>query len=194
MFGRDFSNESYVNMAFRIFTALESRARGWLYLRLGVFSSEIGSKLVIGRGCQLIDGRNIHVQGRVKIGSNARLECHKRESAPMKGQIILKDNVSLGNNVHIGSTDSVELHEGVLVGSNVLITDHSHGTPRNDVLDRGTAPRDRPLISKGGIVVESNCWICDGVVILSGVTVEAGSVLGANAVIRTSVPLGGIVK
>jgi acetyltransferase-like isoleucine patch superfamily enzyme len=100
--------------------------------------------------------------------------------------IKIGDNVSLNWNVHIGAINRIEIHDNVLVGSHVLITDHAHGTV--DARDLAAAPAQRPLSSKGPVVIERDVWIGEGVCILAGVTIGEGAVIGANAVVTADVP------
>lgn len=193
MFGRDISRESIVNVAIRIIVAVTSRARGWIYIRLGIVNGTSGCTLTIGSGSEIKNGKNIHINGKVKIGKNARLECHKLAENGNPGRIIFNDEVSLGNNVHIGSVSIVSLESGVLLGSNILIIDHNHGNPKGDLIQPSVKPKYRPLTSKGNICVEKNSWLCDGVVVLAGVRIGEGSIIGANAVVRNNVSAGSIV-
>jgi acetyltransferase-like isoleucine patch superfamily enzyme/glycosyltransferase involved in cell wall biosynthesis len=106
-------------------------------------------------------------------------------------QIIVGNNVGLNWNVHIGAINRIEIHDNVLIGSNVLITDHSHGSlDRNDLLK---APGSRPLFCKGPVIIEENVWIGENVSILPGVTVGRGAVIGANAVVTSDVPPNSVV-
>lgn len=104
-------------------------------------------------------------------------------------KIVIGNGVSLNWNVHIGAIDRVEIGNDVLIGSNVLITDHAHGT----LADYFLKPADRPLRSKGPVIIEDDVWIGEGACILPGVRIEAGAVIGANAVVTTDVPKGAVV-
>jgi len=42
--------------------------------------------------------------------------------------------------------------------------------------------------SKGNVVIGSDCWICQGATLLSGVTIGHGAVVAAGAVVTRSVP------
>src|SRR3974390_2003625 len=45
--------------------------------------------------------------------------------------IVIGNNVSISRWCHIAATHRVEIGDGVLIGSNVLITDHHHGQYRD---------------------------------------------------------------
>jgi acetyltransferase-like isoleucine patch superfamily enzyme len=105
--------------------------------------------------------------------------------------IKIGNNVCMNWNVHIGAADRIEIHDNVLIGSNVLITDHSHGA--TSATDLAIAPILRPLTSKGSVVIEDNVWIGEGVCVLSGVRIGNGAVIGANAVVTSDVAPGAVV-
>ena len=42
-------------------------------------------------------------------------------------EIIIGNSVAINWNVHIGAINRIEIQDNVLIGSNVLITDHAHG-------------------------------------------------------------------
>lgn len=46
----------------------------------------------------------------------------------------------------------------------------------------------RPLTSKGSVVIEDNVWIGQNAVILSGVTIGHGSIIGTNSVVSGDIP------
>jgi acetyltransferase-like isoleucine patch superfamily enzyme len=108
--------------------------------------------------------------------------------------IIIGNNVGFNSNVHIGAINRVEIHDNVLVGSNVLITDHSHGQMISE--ECGQAPEWRRLSSKGPVVIEKNVWIGENVSILPNVTIGRSAVIGANSVVNKDVPafavMGGV--
>lgn len=99
-------------------------------------------------------------------------------------------DVRISDWVHIAAHQEITIGSGVLIGSKVLITDHSHGKSlaAMSVAERALAPNDRPLSSKGAVHIEKNVWIGDGAVILAGVTIGEGAVIAAGAVVRKSVP------
>ncbi len=106
-------------------------------------------------------------------------------------KIVIGNGVVINFNVHLGAIDRIEIGDNVLIGSNVLITDHSHGTTSE--VDMRLTPLLRPLASKGPVVIESNVWIGEGVCILGGVRVGHSAIIGANAVVTRDVAAGDVV-
>lgn len=110
----------------------------------------------------------------------------------LRYRISPKDNDREGT--WIGIRNSFAAICGITVGKNVLfagyvhVTDHSHGY--EDV----TKPISKqPLISKGPVVIEDNCWLGFNSEILSGVHIGRNSVVAAHAVVTKDVPPYSIV-
>lgn len=116
-----------------------------------------------------------------------RMECLDAklyiEHSPL---LSIGNGVSINFRCHIGAINKIVIGDNVLIGSNVLITDHSHG--RSDESDICITPGDRPLYSKGPVTIEKNVWIGENVCILSGVTIGRNSIIGANTVVTKDVP------
>jgi acetyltransferase-like isoleucine patch superfamily enzyme len=103
--------------------------------------------------------------------------------------IIIKDNVTLNDYVHIGANHHVELGNNVLVASKVYISDHGHGSYVGaDQSSPDTAPAARPLTTGHAVVIEDNVWIGESASVLAGVRIGRGSIIGANAVVTSDIP------
>jgi acetyltransferase-like isoleucine patch superfamily enzyme len=125
-------------------------------------------------------------------GPGLRLEAWDEYAGERFSPIIkIGNNVCMNWNVHIGAINRIEIHDNVLIGSHVLITDHSHGT--TSAIDLALTPIQRPLMSKGSVVIEESVWIGEGVCILAGVTIGKGAIIGANAVVTSDVAPGAVV-
>jgi lipopolysaccharide O-acetyltransferase len=97
--------------------------------------------------------------------------------------IMIGDNVSISRWSHIAATNRVEIGEGVLIGSKVLITDHSHGQYSGTQTSPLIPPILRPIASDRQVIIGRNVWLGDGVVVNPGSNIGEGSVIGANAVV-----------
>lgn len=124
-----------------------------------------------------------------------RIECwDKYMGQRFEPRIVIGKNVCFNFRCHIGAINEIIIGDNVLIGSNVLITDHGHGGTSTD--DLFIVPQLRTLFSKGRVVIEDNVWIGENVCILPGVTIGMGSVIAAGSVVTHSFPaysvIGGI--
>lgn len=108
-----------------------------------------------------------------------------------------KPKINIGNGVcinydcQITAINSIIIGNDVLMGSRVLITDHSHGEITKDELAK--APLKRRLYSKGPVVIGNRVWIGSGAAIMPGVTIGDNCVIGANSVVTKSFPANSII-
>ena len=98
----------------------------------------------------------------------------------------------MARNNHIGCMNKIIIGNNVLMGSNILIEDHSHG----NTFDYSKPRTQLPLVSNGEIIIGDNVWICDNAVILGGAHIGNNCVIAANSVVNKSFPdnclIGGI--
>jgi len=108
----------------------------------------------------------------------------------------LKQTPSLviGNRVHIGAysmiiaADEIQVGDNVLMSERVIILDHIH-----DYTNIQKAVIDQPIVSKGKIVIENDCFIGANAVIMGNVHIGKHAVIGANSVITKNVPAYSVV-
>lgn len=95
-------------------------------------------------------------------------------------------NCSFGRYNHISAINHIQIGNNLLTGRNVTICDNNHGMTTFDKLT--LPPLQRPLCSKGEIIIGDNVWLGDKVTILGGVTIGDGVVVAANSVITKDIP------
>lgn len=101
-------------------------------------------------------------------------------------RLVIGDNCSFGAFNHISSSNSVIIGNNVLTGKYVTIVDNCHGD--STLTDLTQPPTQRPIRSKGPVVIEDDVWIGDKATILQNVKLGKGSVIAANAVVTMDVP------
>ena len=102
-------------------------------------------------------------------------------------QIIIGDNVNIETDCHISAINKVSIGNNVLMASFVYISDHSHGNV-NDKDGVVVTPLERPLYSKGPIIIEDDVWLGEKVSVMPGVHIGRGAIIGANSVVTKDVP------
>lgn len=105
---------------------------------------------------------------------------------------ILSPQLTIGCGRNFGAYNHITCANVVIIGDNCLtgkwvtITDNSHGdTDDNSLL---IPPSDRPVVSKGAVVIDDDVWLGDKVTILPNVTIGKGAVVAANSVVTKDVP------
>lgn len=151
------------------------------------------SKVFFGKEVRIIKGfPRIINKGRLTFGDkftaglDLRLEVLKSEAA-----VLIGDNVKINDYCHIGAITTISIFDNCLIGSRVTIVDHEHGVYVDAVgsnLSHPDTPPDSRELKGSPITIESNSWLGEGVVVLSGVTIGEGSIIGANAVVTHSIP------
>lgn len=142
----------------------------------------IGKKY-ISLGSHFVAGKSLWIEAVVTYGN-----VHKQIFYP---KIIIGDNVSLGDFVHIGCVNKIEIGNNVLFGSKVYVTDHNHGIYSGDAVLQSNPeepPAQRMLSYNEKVIIEDNVWIGDNVTVLPGVTIGRGSIVAANAVVSKDIP------
>jgi len=147
---------------------------------------------IIRKGCYVVGGKYMILGKNTMIERHSVLTCWDTyKENKYSPHLEIGNDCSLGEYLHITCIGSIKIGNGVLMGRRVTISDNSHGS--TEITDLQIKPTDRPLISKGAIVIEDNVWIGDKATILSGVTIGKGAVVAANAVVTKDVPAYSVV-
>jgi acetyltransferase-like isoleucine patch superfamily enzyme len=101
-------------------------------------------------------------------------------------------SITIGNycaireNCHITAINSICIGDNLLTGTNVLITDNSHGQSTREHMS--IPYYKRPMYSKGPVVIGNNVWLGNNVCVMPGVTIGDGAIIGANSVVTHDIP------
>jgi acetyltransferase-like isoleucine patch superfamily enzyme len=171
---------SILRAAMRPLAWVRNRA---LAAKLGVRRLNIGPGAVLGGLSSMRMGENF-VAG-PGLWMEAITEYNGESFEP---QLIIGNNVSLSGWCHIAVTHYVEIGDGVLIGSKVLITDHNHGQYSGQCATPLVPPALRPLDRNRKVIVGRNCWLGDGVVVTPDSEIGEGAVIGANSVVIGRIP------
>lgn len=110
------------------------------------------------------------------------------------------ENVSLGNNVHLGlrtcimsTRAEVKIGSDVMFGPGVTIITGDH---RTDIVGRTmysiTNDEKKPENDED-VIIGNDVWIGANVTILKGVRIDDGCVIAAGSVVTKSTPAGGVI-
>lgn len=152
-----------------------------------------GRNSKFGFKVHLVGSEHIWLGKKVFYGDGGAMTAFAIDGVPppirIKDEPIIKigDNCMFGDNNHLTAVNGITIGQNLRTGKNVLISDNSHGDPK-DIKLRDIHPNDRPLHSKGEIVIGDNVWIGENAAILGGVKIGNGAIIGVNAVVTHDVP------
>lgn len=139
------------------------------------------------KALNLVGLKHISIGDHVQISPNIQLtawDSHANEK--LSPEIVIGDNCNIRNHCHITAMSSIRIGDNLLTGTNVLITDNSHGMATREQMS--LPPTQRPLYSKGPVVIGNNVWLGNNVCVMPGVTIGDGAIIGANAVVTHDIP------
>jgi len=144
----------------------------------------------LGSGSQIQGTQAISVSQCVHINKHARIQAiFHFEGQTFSPSITIGQGLSVSDRLHITSINSIQIGDNCLFGSGVYISDHNHGSYKGDDQSSPSQPPfKRQLVSFGPVVIGSNVWLGDNVVIIGPVKIGNGVVIGANSVVTKDVP------
>lgn len=126
----------------------------------------------------------------VTVGDGAMIDSFvKIKFAGGSGDVTIGDGSYLNSGVVIYSGHGVRLGKGVLVAANTTFAAINHAYQRRDQ----TIVEQRFMPSRGGIVVEDDCWIGANCVLLDGTLLRQGCVVAAGTIIRGEWPAYAVI-
>lgn len=141
------------------------------------FFGKIRFPSYIGRPIIIKGSKNIFLGKYVRIYPNIRLETYGE-----KGFIKIKDDVSIGQNVHITSSSNLVIGKSTTILANAFITNIDH-----DYEEIGVHILKQKYIIKETLIGE-NCFIGIGACIQAGTILGNQCVVGANSVVKGIYP------
>ncbi len=130
----------------------------------------------IGPPIFLLGSKKIFIGRRVRIFPGLRAECHNN------GRLLIKDDISIGQNFHVICSSDLHINTGCLISGNVFITDtdHVYSDPTKPIFEQENTIRETRI--------GSNCFIGTGARIQAGTILGNGCIVGANSVVRGVFP------
>ena len=172
----------------RAAVALPRRLRdAWLRQSLSAPGLRLGGRP------RLLGLRHLRIGHNLNAGNDLWLEAVTAFAGETFDPLLqLGDDCNLSDGVHIACTQRVTIGDGLLCGSHVLISDHSHGQYGASAAlaqsDPQLRPALRPLSRDKTIDIGANVWLGDGVAVLGGARIGDGAVIGVNSVVTGEIP------
>lgn len=160
----------------------------WLNFIFNLYTRFITRKFKrVGKNCSIRPILNMTTPQNISLGDDVSMGifCWLDTNTSINKH----PSLIIGNRVHIGAYSMVIAANKVLVGNNVVmservtILDHYHGYE-----DVNKPVIDQPIISKGQIKIDDDCFLGINSVILGSVKIGRHVVIGANSVVTHDVP------
>ena len=128
---------------------------------------------------------------KIRIGDFVLLDREVWLNVPVTSErsepaLIIGNGSNIGRRSVISAINQICIEENVLLAPGVFVTDHNH-----EYTDPSLPIHDQGLRPGGRIVIERNCWLGYGSMVLSGkdeLVLGRNSVVGAYAVVTKSHP------
>ena len=184
---RSFAAENgYLLLAGRILGAALRRSRDTLLSRRLHTSG-----LRIGRSPRLLGLAHMRLGANLSAGDHLWIEAVTHFAGESFDPLLtLGDDCNLSDRVHIACANQISIGSGLLCGSGVLITDHSHGIYSGSAVHSSPdlRPNLRQLDRTGTVLIGKNVWIGDGAAVLPGAEIGDGAIIGAHSVVTGRIP------
>ncbi len=138
--------------------------------------AKIDYKTTIEKNCAVVCVKG----GKLEI-SNCAIKEGTQIIADANGKIFIKDSF-IGRNCVIAAKNMINIKKGCLIAEMVVIRDQDHDF--NSVNEN----RKKDKFITAPICIEEDVWLASKATILKGVTIGAGAVIAASAVVKTNVP------
>jgi acetyltransferase-like isoleucine patch superfamily enzyme len=156
-----------------------------MYLKLKILKLVNQTQLQIGKNMMLKYNSRIGIwnkEGKINIGDNFSIGYHS-ELYVWKNKIMIGNNSSINDNCKIYG--NVRIGSNCLLASNIYVSSGIHTFSYNPYLP--IKIQDNIYSNDKPVIIEDDCWIGFGVVIISGVYIGEGAVIGANSVVTKDV-------
>jgi acetyltransferase-like isoleucine patch superfamily enzyme len=144
----------------------------------------------LGSGSKVLGSKGIFVEKKISIKRQAWIEAvFTYNEQVFTPSIKIAQGFIAADRLHISAINRIEIGENCLFGSGVYISDHNHGNYKGqEQSPPSEAPIKRKLMSFGPVIIGSNVWVGDNVIIVGPVKIGNGVVIGANSVVTKDIP------
>lgn len=144
---------------------------------------KIGNDSFFHKVHKIINPQFISIGNRVTIEKDAWLNVVTSDGS--HGFIEIHDDVNLGMRTTLSSANKIIISKSVLIGLNVYIADHQH-----NYTNINASVKYQGISGTGSVIINEGSWIGNNVVLLASkdLTIGKQSVVGANSVVKESIP------
>jgi len=137
---------------------------------------KIGTNVIFENGILVFHPENIEIGNNVYIGHRTILKGYR------KNKFIIGNNTWIGQNSFFHSAGGIQIGKNVGIGPMVKILTSNH---KDENIERPIIFNDLEFKK---VIIEDNCDIGIGAIILPGVTIGKVAIIGAGAVVTKDIP------
>lgn len=159
-----------------------------------------------GRGIVWGHGVVLRHPGRIRIGSRVVVDdgCYFDAKGASEGGFVIGDeafisrgcivsgkdgDLVIGPRVNMGARCTLYASTHLEIGADTMLAAHCYvGGGRYDPHAARDLPIAQQALPRKGVVIEEDCWLGAGVIVVDGVTMGRGCVVGAGAVVTRDLP------
>lgn len=163
-----------------------------------IISLNFSGLLLLKRGSRIHGIRKLKWRGYLKVGEYSILDFRNIERITFGENCTIGDftkitnshlvkykpEVRIGNNVSIGSYNTVQCGYGLMIGDDTFTAGYVGIYPENHIFDKDNCFWIKQEVNGFGIEIEKNVFICHGAVITDGVHIKSKSLIKPNTVVR----------
>ncbi|MGH9153751.1 MAG: acyltransferase [Acidimicrobiales bacterium] len=150
------------------------RARRWAVVHRSV---QAGPRASVGRGCRL----RLDPGARLVLGAGCEVDDGVTLAVYGRGRLEIGAGSFVGHHATLAAHELVELGPGCYLAELVSVRDHDHAV--------GRAPGSGQ-VDVSAVRIGARCWLGAKVTVVRGAHVGEGTVVGAHAVVRGTLPAG----
>lgn len=187
---KGFLSRLWSRLALRLFWTVEFEQLGWV-------CQAFARNAIVGRDLRVTTRAWCVNPGRpenIRLGQSVICRGLIRVERFHHGQIVIGDNVLLGDDSIISCADRVEIGAFTMLAHGVQVYDNnSHPLEaarreRDYLIASGRLEGDRPGIGRAPVWIGDHCWIGTNALVLKGVRIGPGTVVAAGSVVVADLP------
>lgn len=137
--------------------------------------SRCGENVIFENNVRIFHPEQVEIGDNVYIGHDTILKGYHRN------KLIIGDNSWIGQSCFFHSAGGITVGEGVGIGPGVRILTSQHSSKDPQI------PIICSELSFGEVIIEDNCDIGIGSIILPGITIREGAIIGAGSVVTRDI-------
>lgn len=118
----------------------------------------------------------------VTIGRNVMIRLSSYYGGDFGEGLVMRNNSSIGPDSYVGCSGQIIIGDNVMFGPKCSLFAETHNFSKMDIDIKQQG------VTNIGIIIDDNCWVGSGAIILDGVHLEHGSIVAAGAVVTKSFP------